>query len=106
MTNSETHLIAVFYSSISYDNTVKIKLIIMKTLHVLAVAEIAALAVSKFMQLHDAISYTVVGMMIVTFGYLFENLLAGRKDFPHRRKVIVAAIFAIVLLVYWLLKFI
>lgn len=111
MTNPETHLIAVFYSSVSYDiNTAKIKLIIMKTLHVLAIAEVAALAVSKFMQLHDAISdaisYTIVGMMIVTFGYLFENFLAGKKDFPHRRKVIVVAIFAIVLLVYWLLKFI
>lgn len=78
----------------------------MKTLYVLAVAEIAALILSKFMQLHDAITYTIVGMMIVTFGYLFENLLAGKKNFPHRRKIIVLAIFALVLLLYWLLKFI
>jgi len=78
----------------------------MKTLYILAVAEIAALIVSKLMQLHDAVSYTVVGMMIVTFGYLFENLLAGKKNFPHRRKIIVVSIFAIVLLAYWLLKFI
>jgi intracellular septation protein A len=78
----------------------------MKTLYVLAVAEAVALALSKFMQLHDAITYTIVGMMIVTFGYLFENLLADKKSFPHRRKIIVASIFAVVLLVYWLLKFI
>ncbi len=76
----------------------------MKTLYILAVAEIAALILSKFMQLHDAIIYTVVGMMIVTFGYLFENLLADRKNFPHRRKIIVIAIFAVVLFVYWLLR--
>lgn len=78
----------------------------MKTLYILAVAEIAALVISRLAQLHDAITYTVVGMMIVTFGYLFENLLADKKNFLHRRKIIVVAIFAIVLLVYWLLKFI
>lgn len=78
----------------------------MKTLYVLAAAEIVALAASKVAHLHDAVSYTIVGMMIVTFGYLFENILAGKKNFPHRRKAIVAAIFAVVLLVYWLLKFI
>ncbi|MFZ3077865.1 MAG: hypothetical protein WA139_05385 [Candidatus Aenigmatarchaeota archaeon] len=78
----------------------------MKTLYILAAAEIAALAASKIAHLHDAISYTIVGMMIVTFGYLFENLLADKKNFPHRRKAIVVAIFAVVLLVYWLMKFI
>lgn len=78
----------------------------MKTLYVLAASEVIALILSKFMQLHDAIIYTIVGMMIVTFGYLFENLLADKKNFPHRRKVIVIAIFAVVLLVYWLLRFI
>ncbi len=78
----------------------------MKTLYVLAAAEVIALAVSKIAHIHDAITYTIVGMMIVTFGYLFENLLAGKKNFPHRRKIIVVAIFAIVLFVYWLLKFI
>lgn len=78
----------------------------MKTLYVLAIAETAALAASKIAHLHDAITYTIVGMMIVTFGYLFENKLAEKGNFPHRRKVIVAAIFALVLLVYWMLKFI
>ncbi len=78
----------------------------MKTLYVLAIAEVIALAVSKLAQLHDSIVYTTVGMMIVTFGYLFENLLAEKGNFPHRRKIIVIAIFAVVLLVYWLLKFI
>ncbi len=78
----------------------------MKTLYLLAIAETAALALSKLLQLHDSIIYTIVGMMIVTFGYLFENLLAEKGNFPHRRKAIVIAIFAVVLLVYWLLKFI
>jgi len=81
-------------------------MIFMKTLYVLAAAEVIAFAVSKIAHLHDAISYTIVGMMIVTFGYLFENLFAGKKNFPHRRKIIVASIFAVVLIVYWLLKFI
>lgn len=79
---------------------------IMKTLYVLAAVEVVALVISKLAQLHDSIIYTIVGMMIVTFGYLFENLLAEKGNFPHRRKMIVAAIFAVVLLVYWLLKFI
>lgn len=78
----------------------------MKTLYVLAALEVAALAVSKAAHLHDVIAYTLVGMMIVTFGYLFENLLAEKGNFPHRRKVIVLAILAVVLLVYWAMKFI
>ncbi len=69
-------------------------------------AEIIALAASRFARLHDTITYTIVGMMVVTFGYFFENLLADKKNFPHMRKIIVVAIFAVVLLVYWLLKFI
>lgn len=78
----------------------------MKTLYALAAAEIVALAASKLAQLHDSIVYTIVGMMIVTFGYLFENLLAEKGSFPNRRKVIVLAILAVVLFAYWLLKFI
>lgn len=78
----------------------------MKTLYLLAIAETAALAASKLAQLHDSIVYTIVGMMIVTFGYLFENLLAEKGSFPNRRKVIVLAILAVVLFAYWLLKFI
>jgi len=78
----------------------------MKTLYALAAAETAALVISKAAHLHDAIAYTLVGMMIVTFGYLFENLLADKKNFPHRRKAIVVAILAVVLLVYWVMKFI
>ncbi len=79
----------------------------MATLYVLAVIETIGLLLAKFLGFNnEAIIYTIVGMMIVTFGYIIENLLADKKTFPHRRKIIVLAIFGLVLLVYWVFNFI
>lgn len=76
----------------------------MKTLHKLAIAETAALLVSRIAHLPDSVIYTIIGMMVATFGYLFENVLTektGGTSKP-RRMSIVAAIFAAVVIVYWL----
>ncbi len=76
----------------------------MKTLEVLAIAEVIALAVSKLLRFDASIVYTIVGMMIVTFGYILENALAEKGKFPHRRKLIVVILFLVVVFVYWMLN--
>jgi hypothetical protein len=71
----------------------------------LAILESASLVLSKLAHLHDSVVYTIVGMMIVTFGYIFENMLPEKESFPYRRLIIVLAIFAIVVMTYWLSSF-
>lgn len=77
----------------------------MKTLHVLAITETAALFLARALKAPDAITFTVIGMMVVTFGYIFENVLKEKtsKGSRLRRRLIVLALFALVVVAYWLL---
>ena len=78
----------------------------MASLYVLGIIEIIALVLIKLLGIHDSVFFTIIGMMIVTFGYIFENLLMNKKSFRHRRKIIVFGIFGLTMLVYWLFNFI
>ena len=77
----------------------------MKTLHALAIAETAALFVSRILHAPDAVLYTIIGMMIATFGYILENVLREKtgEGSKLRRRAIVVALFAAVVIGYWLL---
>lgn len=77
----------------------------MKTLHALAIAETATLFVSRYLHAPDSVLYTIIGMMIATFGYILENVLrekTGEGSKPRRRAIVIA-LFAAVIVFYWLL---